>query len=168
MVNILKAQITVPTGEVWATAQNIIFRSDALGSCVAVAAYDPQKRLGSLAHIMLPGKSTHAAAGYDTKYAGDAVEDMLFKMKRLGADVCRIEACLVGGANVLNDEDDALCRTIIMSVSGILKEKGIRVVASALGGTQRRGISLDVSLGEVDYFEGDGKTQLLHIWGMRA
>ncbi|MBI4669600.1 MAG: hypothetical protein HY747_10555, partial [Elusimicrobia bacterium] len=34
-----------------------ILRADAIGSCIAVAAYDSKKRVGAMAHVMLPGSS---------------------------------------------------------------------------------------------------------------
>ena len=161
----MKATIFVVSGEVWAAAQKIILRSDGIGSCVVVAAYDKQRRIGALAHIMLPGRSLKSGISYNTKYAQDAIEDMLFKMCRLGTAKDCIEACLVGGANVLNDKNDTICVVVISSVSKILQEHGIRVVAKALGGTTRRWASLDIEEGKVYYTEGDSEIKLLYQWG---
>jgi chemotaxis protein CheD len=159
-----KAVIAVATGEVWATAHKIILRSDGIGSCIVIAAYDRQKRIGALAHVMLPGKSTKKGFSCDTKYAQDAIEDMEFKMTRLGAGRDYLEACFVGAGNVLKDHDDKLCNANISSVSTILKEQGIREVARAVGGTTRRLAFLDIEDGAVYYEEDDGVLKLLHRW----
>jgi chemotaxis receptor (MCP) glutamine deamidase CheD len=113
---------------------------------------------------MLPGSSSHSRWGYDTKYAKDAVDDMLYKMRRLKAESTRIEACLVGGGNVLKDTNDSLCRALIASVRGLLQGTGVMIIALALGGEVRRGVSLDVGNGTVDYFEGEGLTCRLYAW----
>jgi chemotaxis protein CheD len=161
-----KAVIAVATGEVWATAHKIILRSDGIGSCIVIAAYDRQKKIGALAHIMLPGKSTKKGFSCDTKYAQDSIEDMVFKMTRLGAGRDSLEACFVGAGNVLKDNDDRICDANINSVSTILKEQGILEVARAVGGTTRRLVFLDIDDGAVYYEEDDGVLKLLHRWGI--
>ncbi|MFH1479441.1 MAG: chemotaxis protein CheD [Candidatus Omnitrophota bacterium] len=160
----MKATISVVSGEVWAVKQDIILKSDGIGSCVVVAAYDSKNKIGSLSHIMLPGRSIKSEMRYDSKYAYDAIEDMLFKMKRLGAVKGSIEACLVGGGNVLNIKSDTLCDEIINSVVGILDEKGIKVIMKAVGGVLRRSVSLDVGAGAAYYTEGNGNTSVLYKW----
>ena len=68
---------------------------------------------------------------------------------------------LVGGGNVLNRADDTICEDNIKSTLRILKEKGLKVRARALGGTGRKSVSLDIERGTVCYTEGNGpETQL--------
>ncbi len=69
----MKAEIPVSTGEVWAAQQGIILRTDAIGSCIGLAAYDARSKIGALAHIMLPGVSPNSGLAYNTKYAVDAL-----------------------------------------------------------------------------------------------
>ncbi len=152
-------------GEVWAVKQDIILRSDGIGSCIAVAAYDAKNRIGSLSHIMLPGKSLNSKFGYNTKYAYDAIEDMLFKMIRLGADKSSIEACLVGGGNVLKDEFDTICGKIIDSVISLLEGKGIRIIIKVVVGTVRRSVVFHITDGIAYYTEDDSGLKLLYNWG---
>ena len=161
----MKGMISVATGEVWATAKRIVLRSDGIGSCVVVAAYDKGHRVGALAHVMLPGKSSKSGFGYNTKYARDAIEEMLFKMTRLGADGGSLEACIVGGANVLQDGDDTLCPNLVNFVIGNLQEKRIKIVAQAVGGTTGRSVMFDIDEGAVYYAQGEGSAALLHTWG---
>lgn len=158
--------IDVDSGEVIVTSEPVLLRVMAIGSCVAVAAYDSKKELGALAHIMLPGSSPKAST--NTKYAADAIGKMISEMTRLGAKKDDIEACLVGGANVLLAEDDTICEAIVESISGLLKKEGIRIAASTVGGTERRSISFDVRSREVSYTEGNGSMRLLHKWNERT
>ena len=89
-------------------------KSAAIGSCVVIAAYDAANKVGALAHVMLPGVSPEKKASQRTRYAADAIEEMVNSMVRLGTGKENIEVCLVGGANVLQREDDTICQAIIM------------------------------------------------------
>ena len=160
----MKAVCYVATGEGWATGRKIILRSDGIGSCVVTMAYDRQRRIGALAHILLPGRSARGEV-FNQKYAGDAVQVLLSRMLRLGADAAGLEACLVGGANVLNYPADTLCEAIAASVSESLARERVRIVARACGGTLNRCAALDIETGTVWYREAAGEEKILHIWG---
>ncbi len=160
----MKANISVSTGEVWATGRTIVINSEGLVSCGVIVPYDAKKRIGGLAHIMLPGHPRKSRVWSDTKYAADAIDDLLFKMTRLGTIKEDIEACLVGGANVLCDENDTICERVISSITELLDKNGIAILVKAVGGTKRRGVSLDIEDGRVYYFEGNSNLKLLYSW----
>jgi chemotaxis receptor (MCP) glutamine deamidase CheD len=67
----------------------------------------------------------------------------------------------VGAGNVLKKQDDTICKNNIDSITRLLKEKHIPVRASVLGGTERKGISLDIKNGSVYYTEGDREEKML-------
>jgi len=156
-----KRIIDVCTGEVKAGGIDTILKSNAIGSCVVVAAYDSTKKVGALSHIMVPGAAPEGKISRRTRYAADAIEEMLNRMTGLGANKDGIEACLVGGGNVLKREDDTICAANIASINEILIEKQIEIRAKSLGGTERRTISLDVENGTVRITMGDGKEKVL-------
>ena len=157
----MKRIIDVHTGEVKAGGKDTILKSNAIGSCVVIAAYDPTKKLGALAHVMLPGAVPEGKTFQRTRYAADAIQEMISRMTHLGANKGDIEVCLVGGGNVLKKEDDTICQENIASVVELLDEKRIKIGAKAVGGTERRSISLDVKEGTIHYTEGDAKERLL-------
>ena len=159
----MKKIINVNTGDVKA-GKKIILKTIAIGSCIAIAAYDAEEKIGALAHVMLPGRSKKTlepSMFKTTKYARDAIDEIINRMARLGSDARSIEACLVGGANVLKDKDDTICKKNINSVSKILSEKKIKIGAKALGGTVRRSLSFDTGSGKLFFAEGDGSEKLL-------
>ena len=82
-------------------------------------------------------------------------------MTRTGANQCELEVCLVGAGNVLKKQDDTICKGNIESTTELLKKKHIPVRAAALGGTERKGVSLDVESGSIYYTEGDSREKLL-------
>lgn len=76
-----------------------------LGSCVGIALYDPYKRIGGLAHIMLPDSAQFHNKSNRAKYADMAIPDMLEEMIRLGARKSAVTAKIAGGAQMFNFGD---------------------------------------------------------------
>jgi chemotaxis protein CheD len=157
----MKEVIDIGTGAVEVAGAGAILRSSAIGSCIVIAAYDSSKKVGAIAHSMLPGRAPKDAGGKRTRYAADAIDEMINKMTRTGANQCDLEACLVGAGNVLKKQDDTICKDNIESTTELLGKKHIPIRAAALGGTERKGVSLDVESGSIFYTEGDGKEKLL-------
>ena len=88
----------------------IIIRALALGSCIAVVAYDAKNRIGGIAHIMLFGKAPENKNQEENKYAENAISNLLLQMQKAGADKESMEFCLAGGANVLRRNDDTIAK----------------------------------------------------------
>ena len=154
--------ISVQVGKVKAAAGDGILKANALGSCIAVAAFDPVENIGAMAHVMLPGKAPEKKDNIEkTKYAVNAIETILEKMIAMGSNTDNIKAALVGGGNVLHRDDDSICRDNIESVTRFIKEKKINVVSKVLGGFERKSAILDVQRGTISYTEGNsGEKQL--------
>ena len=161
-----KQIIYAMTGEVKAGNKNTILKSSAIGSCIAITAYNKQNQIGALTHIMLPGKAPENRNIQKTRYANDAIAELINLLKLNGANENNFEVCLAGGANVLNRKDDYIGQDIIISVEEILKKRKINIMARSLGGSQRRSVSLDVEYGKVYYSIGDGAEKLL--WKYRG
>ncbi len=157
----MKKVIDISAGEVKVAGAGAILRSAAIGSCIVIAAYDSSKKVGAMAHIMLPGRAPKDADSKRTRYAADAIDEMINRMTRTGANQCDLEVCLVGAGNVLEKQDDTICKDNIESTTELLGKKHIPVRAAVLGGTERKCISLDVETGSIFYKEGDSREKLL-------
>ena len=157
----MKKIIDVYTGEVKAGGENTILKSNAIGSCVVIAAYDASKKVGALAHVMLPGAAPEGKTFQRTRFAADSIEEMINRMTHLGAHKDGIEVCLVGGGNVLKRENDTICQDNITSIIELLNEKQIKIRGKAVGGIDRRSVSLNVENGSLYYTEGNAKKKLL-------
>lgn len=152
--------VEVLTGEV-KTAHDGVLRASALGSCIAVVLHDAEIPVGGLAHVMLPGAAPNAEDGKRTKYAEDGLLELLRNLTSMGARPERLIACVVGGANVLEREDDTICEANICSVLSLLEEQGLESRATEVGGTERRSLSVDVGSGCVSYTVGSSSPMLL-------
>ena len=80
-------------------AKEAVTMTTILGSCVAVCLYDPIGRIGGLNHFLLP--RAHAEA-LSTRFGDIAVPWLIERVARLGADLRRVYARVVGGACVLD------------------------------------------------------------------
>ncbi|MBD3415055.1 MAG: hypothetical protein GF421_11565 [Candidatus Aminicenantes bacterium] len=153
--------INVQTGEVKTGDKNTILKSNAIASCVVVSAYDSIKEYGALAHIMVPGEASEKKVSHQTRYAKNAINEMIEQMTHMGAEKGRIETCLVGGGNVLKRDDDTIGHENLASVVKLLNEKQIKIRKKAVGGTKRRTILFDIEKGTIHYTEGNSKKMLL-------
>lgn len=156
----IKEVFAVDTGEVLVRRSLAVLKAIALGSCIAVVAYDTKAKIAGLAHVMLPGYAPENAS-HKTRYAFEGISLMLDKMIESGSFFKDIEVCLVGAGNVLQKADDTICSSNIESVKTILAEKKIPLKASVLGGYTRKSVSIDVQTGYVFYTEGDSELMRL-------
>lgn len=145
--------IDVNTGEVKVSAGPAVLRALALGSCVAVVAYDSIRRIGGLAHIMLPGGSPEGKGRERIKYTEDALDELFEELKKLGAKREDLKISLVGGADLLGNGN--ISELMVNSVLNYLERLRIAAKEKSLGGTQYRSVSLDIASGKILCREGD-------------
>lgn len=148
--------IDVQTGQVRGGQGKVVLRAVALGSCLAIVLYDPVRKNGAMAHVMLPGKAPVKEGPLErTKYAADAIDTLMEIMAQMGSRKNDFCAAVVGGANVLRRQNDTIARDNVESNLRILEEKKLNVVAKRIGGYERRNVSLDLEKGIISYAEGD-------------
>ncbi|MDX9721853.1 MAG: chemotaxis protein CheD [Myxococcota bacterium] len=150
----------VDTGELRAASQGAL-RASALGSCVAVVLYDPSARIGGLAHIMLPGRARLPHDRLHTRFAEDGIQELLNELEALGANPRELIACAAGGANVLHRPDDTVCAANIASVLETIEQLDIPLLASHLGGVERRTLSIVLASGQVWLTIADSTPRIL-------
>ena len=77
----------------------------ALGSCIAVAIYDPVVKVGGLLHFMLPESllDQKKAVENPAMFADTGIPLLFKACYRLGAEKKRLKVKVVGGASILND-----------------------------------------------------------------
>lgn len=111
--------------------------TSALGSCIGVALYDPELKIGGLAHIMLPDSSMARERSNPAKFADTAIEAMVEGLIKRGAECSRMEAKLAGGACMFSFAGKSPLMDIgeknVAAARLILRGKGIRIVAEDTG-----------------------------------
>lgn len=157
----MSKELNIFTGEVKYGKNNILLKSNAIGSCVVVVAFDLKKKIGGIAHIMLPGKAPRKKGVQTFRYAKNAIDELLEGMRKNGSTLANIKVSLVGGSNVLQRDDDTIAQANIDSVLEIINNNKIEIVAKSLGGVLRRTVIFDLGSGEVRFTHGDSAEMLL-------
>jgi len=141
--------IIVGIGELNVAVSPVILSSLGLGSCVGIALYDRSRKIGGLAHIMLPDSSQVPDKTNRGKFADTAAEDLVMEMIKIGARREMIVAKLAGGAHMFGIESDVMKigqRNIAASREA-LKKLGIPIIAEEVGGSVGRTIELNTETG---------------------
>jgi chemotaxis protein CheD len=121
-----------------------------LGSCLGIILYDPVKKVGGLAHVMLPDINSVKLRHNKSKFANSAIEEMLDKMIKLGASKSKIEAKIIGGAHMFSGvkAGDTPAFNVgernIVSAKEMLAKENIRLVAEDVGGDYGRSVEFDL------------------------
>jgi chemotaxis protein CheD len=125
-----------------------------LGSCVAIMLYDDAARIGGLAHTLLPDESMARDRSNPAKFPASAVAMLLAEMTRLGADVRRVRAKLVGGASMFANLIPAGSIQIgdrnIAAARQALAARGIPITAEDLGSDHGRSVHFFLEDGRVE------------------
>ena len=135
--------VKVPPGEYFATHNDVALLT-VLGSCVSACLWDPQRRLGGMNHFMLPG------AGDSGRLGIYAMEVLINRMLKGGAERARLVAKVFGGANVLDGMDTLnIGSRNAAFVREFLAEERIPVVAQDLEDLYPRKVAFFPATGRV-------------------
>ena len=114
-----------------------------LGSCVAIAIYDKQTRVGGMAHVLLPSEGLSRDKDNRAKFPGTAVPLLLEEMKKLGARG-PFTAKIVGGSSMfgalLPSGGINMGERNVLSSRQALSEAGIPLAAQDVGGDYGRSV----------------------------
>ncbi|MBL8058301.1 MAG: chemotaxis protein CheD [Anaerolineales bacterium] len=123
-----------------------------LGSCVAVAMYDPFTRAAGLLHAVLPERIKDAEVT-SAKYVDSGVAQLLAELERLGANRGRLVVRMVGGANMLSLKDAKQALNIgernVAAARVALTSLRLRINGEDVGGTKGRTVRLFVADGRM-------------------
>lgn len=150
--------VTIHPGEYFATMDDTII-STVLGSCIAVALFDPERRLGGLNHFMLPGEVARGEIiqSPNAKYGMFAIELLINELLKLGLRKKDIRAKVFGGGAVLRFADGGMTKIPQSNIDftfEYLNKEGIPVLASDVGGREPR---------KIFFFPQSGKVLLKRI-----
>lgn len=145
--NIQKVKPLIRMGEMATGVEGDVLRT-LLGSCVGVALYDRRRKIGGLAHIVLP--KSHRADDPPGKCADRAIPELIAMLETGVEGTIRLSAKLAGGANMLSSSRTAdIGEKNTRACEQLLRELRIPILAQDCGGNQGRRMSLDLSTGIV-------------------
>jgi len=122
-----------------------------LGSCIGITIYDKRKKIGGMAHIMLPKNPDPSKA--IAKFADTAIDAMTKELEKMGVNLKDVESKIAGGAQMFtfssSNEMNSIGFRNAEAVKQELKKKGIRLIVEETGGNSGRTIELDLDNGNL-------------------
>jgi len=123
----------------------------ALGSCIALAIWDPVSLVGGLLHFMLPEASVdRVSGGRDNpfRYADTGTPMLFHSAYHHGAQKRRLVVRMAGGASVVDgDGVFNIGKRNYAALRKILWKAGVMVHGEDVGGTSSRTVRLEVGSG---------------------
>lgn len=156
--------VAVGVAELKIADNSNILASFGLGSCVAVAMFDPLKKIGGLAHVMLPdSRGKGAIEGATGKFADTAVPYLVDELVKRGARKNGLRCKIVGGAQMFEipgaqKKDSAMAvgppthigARNIEAVKNELGKLRIPLLGEDTGGNYGRTVKFNSCTGEVE------------------
>ena len=122
-----------------------------LGSCIGLGFLHPQEGIFGLAHCLL-SKSQTESEEISGRHVDQAVKSLIKLMDLEGKDVRRLQAIIVGGANMTMPKDTDPKRlvgtTSARSAYKAVRAAGMRNIYEDVGGAMGRQINIDCTSGE--------------------
>ena len=127
--------VTVVQGDYYVTKDPNIIVTTVLGSCVSVCLFDARAGVGGMNHFLLATQG--GANSSDLKYGVNAMELLINKVLRAGAQKEDLQAKLFGGAKITEHARD-IGASNAKFARDFLDQESIACVSHSLGGTQAR------------------------------
>jgi chemotaxis protein CheD len=134
----------------------------ALGSCIAVAIYDPVARVGGLLHFMLPEAPPDAAQAGKSPYmfADSGIPMMFREAYEKGAQKRRLRVRVAGGARIMDEQGIFnIGQRNCLAMRKIFWKAGVMVHAEETGGKTTRTMRLEVASGRLFLRSPDGTAE---------
>ena len=138
-------EISVRVADAAVGRGDVLLSTLGLGSCIAIALYDPRARVAGLAHILLPNEALARDRENRAKFAESAVPLLLERMRELGARDAHVVAKLAGGASMFTSlltGGPAIGERNLIATRIALASHGIRVLGEDVGGGHGRSVFL--------------------------
>ena len=130
-----------------------VLKAYGLGSCIAVALYDPQARVGGLGHMLLPNRPEKNPLGSESKYVDAGIVQMVDELVRSGAHRENLVAKVTGGANMFETSYQTLINSIgarnARSARDTLTSLNIPILGEEVGGNRGRTVEFDLATGNM-------------------
>lgn len=122
----------------------------ALGSCIAVAVYDPQVKVGGLLHYMLPDSAldSQKAREHPGMFADTGIPLLFKSCYKLGAEKKRMIIKIAGGARIMDDTNYfRIGQKNLTALRKIFWRNNVLIDAEDIGENFNRTVRLEMSTG---------------------
>jgi chemotaxis protein CheD len=130
----------------------MILSTYGLGSCLAVVAHDPLRKIGGMLHFMLPDSRIAPVKATDqpAMFADTGLPLLFAALQGLNADPATLKIYLAGGATVIGASDTfRIGERNLEAALDYLAGKGLAAHRLDVGGTVNRTVHLHLGTGEI-------------------
>lgn len=125
-----------------------------LGSCVGIALYDQENKVGGLAHILLPDSSLFTSrlnSFNPAKFADTAIPFLTDEMEKAGAKKRLLKAKIAGGGQLFSFQKAgcSVGEKNVKAVKYLLNKYKIPIKGEDVGGSKGRTMKFYVNSGKV-------------------
>jgi len=118
------------------------------GSCIALTLFHARRKIGAIAHIVLPSSS--GRQGQPGKFADTAVPHMISELNNRGANTNGLVAKMCGGSAMFGGGGPIqIGEENVAAVTSLLEDLKIPLAGSHLGGSKGRRVTFDCANGDV-------------------
>jgi chemotaxis protein CheD len=141
--------VRVAVGQLTTACHPQRLMTPALGSCVGVALWDQERRVGAMAHVMLPCPGRCVSDPESGRFASSAVPALVGMLVESGSDPRSLCAKIAGGAVMfgVHSASTRIGERNVAEVKHQLEAAGIRLCAEDTGGSHARTIELHLDSG---------------------
>ena len=146
------AEIFVNMGEIKVAAGDDVLITVGLGSCVGVALYDRENKVGGMAHVFLAASKDGRSNEQPGKFADTAIPALLEAVVRAGGRRNLLIAKIAGGANLFPKLSQASLNVGMQNVAAVkehLAAHKLPLRGEDVGGSIGRKMILYVESGKV-------------------
>lgn len=122
----------------------------ALGSCIAVAVYDPRVKVGGLLHYMLPDSTldSEKAREHPGMFADTGIPLLFKSCYKFGAEKRRMIIKVAGGARIMDDTNYfRIGQKNLTALRKIFWKNSVLIDAEDIGENFNRTVRLEISTG---------------------
>jgi chemotaxis protein CheD len=135
-----------------------------LGSCIGIAIYDPEVKVGGILHYMLPESSIDPVKAKSKPYmfADTGIAPLFLEAYKLGAKKQRLRVVVAGGAQILDQQGFFnIGKRNHMAMRKIFWKNKVLVAHEEVGGNVNRTIKLAINDGScLLKVSGEGEFQV--------
>lgn len=113
-----------------------------VGACVAVCLFDPEARVGGMAHLMLPVRLDRQGDQRSSYYGLYLMDLLVNEMMKYRAERCRLQAQVFGAALLLQlgEQAQVVSMRNAAFITSYLKIEGVPLLSQDLGGDCPRAV----------------------------
>lgn len=138
-----------------------------LGSCLSITLYDPQVRIGGMAHTLLPAPRAEHGNLRPGKFVVTAIHALIAELIAAGARREQLQAKLVGGANMFETlftpNGEQIGERNTQTARELLADLAVPILAEDTGGSFGRTAELHLLSGEVRVKSVRGRAGILSL-----